>query len=208
MWSKRSPKSQAFKRLQPLLVASVELGALAVGECLALARVDLVRRPAPILPAVDQAAEQPRRPALLVEIGGADQLLQQPQLVVRVEDGEIGVQPDQLGMAAQHLRGDRVEGAEPGHALDRRADDPPDPLAHLARRLVGEGDGEDLGRPGAAGGDEVREPRRQRRRLAGPGAGEHQHRPLGRQHRLALRRVEAGEIGRFGSKGGGGVAHA
>ena len=45
------------------------------------------------------------------------------------------------------------------------------------------------------------EPRGQRRGLARAGAGEHQHRPLGGQHRLALRRVEAGEIGRLGAVG-------
>ena len=62
---------------------------------------------------------------------------------------------------------------------------------HLARGLVGEGDGEDLARPGQPGGDEVGEPGGQRRGLAGARAGEHQHRPFGRQHGLALRRVEA-----------------
>src|SRR3546814_1372763 len=70
-------------------------------------------------------------------------------------------------MAAQHLRGDAVEGAEPLHALDRVADHPPDALAHLARRLVGEGDGEDFGWPRAARRDDVREARGQRRGLAG-----------------------------------------
>ena len=73
-----------------------------------------------------------------------------------------------------------------------------DALLHLARRLVGEGDGEDLARPGLAGGDQVGEAGGQRGGLAGAGAGQHQHRALGRQHRLALRRVEAGEIGGLG----------
>ena len=38
----------------------------------------------------------------------------------------------------------------------------------------------------------------QRGGLAGAGAGEDQHRAFGRQHGLALRRVEAGEIGGLG----------
>ena len=85
-------------------------------------------------------------------IGGDDQLLQQPQLVVGVEDGEIGLEPDQLGVAAQHLaRATEWKVPSQGMPSTASADDPPDPLAHLARRLVGEGDGEDLGRPGAAG---------------------------------------------------------
>ncbi len=48
------------------------------------------------------------------------QLLDQADLVVGVEDGEVGLQADQLGVAAQDLRADRVEGAEPRHALDDR----------------------------------------------------------------------------------------
>ena len=161
------------------------------------------RGPAAVLPAVDEAGELPRGPALLVEVGGADQLLQEAQLVVGVEDGEVGLQPDQLGMAAEHLGAGGVEGAEPGHALDRAAADRRDALLHLARRLVGEGDGEDLARPGFAGGDEVGEAGGQRRGLAGAGAGEDQHRPFGGEHGLALRRVEAGKIGWLGGGDGG-----
>jgi hypothetical protein len=90
-------------------------------------------------------------------------------------------------VAAQHLGADGVEGAEPGHALDRVAHHAADPLAHLARGLVGEGDGEDLGRPGAAGEEQVAEARGQRGGLAGAGAGEDQDGPFGGEHGLALR---------------------
>ena len=75
-----------------------------------------------------------------------EQLLHQPDLVVGVEDGEVGLQPDQLGVAAQDLHADRMEGAEPRHALDDLPDHRADAQLHLARRLVGEGDGEDLRR--------------------------------------------------------------
>ena len=73
-----------------------------------------------------------------------------------------------------------------------------DAVLHFARGLVGEGDGEDLARPGLAGGDEMGEPRGQRGGLAGAGAGEHQHRAFGRKHRLALGRIEALQIGGIG----------
>ena len=53
-------------------------------------------------------------------------------------------EPDQLGVPAQDLDADGVEGAEPGHALDGAADQRADALLHLARGLVGEGDGQDL----------------------------------------------------------------
>ena len=76
--------------------------------------------------------------------------------VVGVEDGEVGSEAGELGMAAQQLHADRVEGAEPGHALDIAfADQHADALLHLARGLVGEGDGEDLRRVGEAGGEDV-----------------------------------------------------
>ena len=109
------------QRLQPLLILGVKFGAAAGGEGFGLAGVDLAGSPAAVLPAVDQPGELARGPALLVEVGGLDQLLEHAQLVVGVEDREVGLEPDQLGVAAQHPRRDRVEGAEPRHAFDRAA---------------------------------------------------------------------------------------
>ena len=71
-----------------------------------------------------------------------------------------------------------------------------DALLHLARRLVGEGDGEDFRRPGAAETEDVGDARGQHAGLAGAGAGEHQHRAVERLDRLALLGIEPGEIGR------------
>ena len=59
---------------------------------------------------------------------------------------------------------------------------------HLARRLVGEGDGEDLVRARPAGVQQVGDAGGQRPGLAGAGAGEHQHRAVERLDRRALRR--------------------
>ena len=77
-----------------------------------------------------------------------------------------------------------------GGAADHRFE----ALAHLARRLVGEGDREKLGREGPAGRQDVREPGGQHPGLAGAGAGQHQHGPVERLDRLALRLVEAGHV--------------
>ena len=71
-----------------------------------------------------------------------------------------------------------------------------DALLHLARGLVGEGDGEDVERARLAGGDEMGDARRQHARLAGAGAGQDEHRPVGRLDGGALLGVEAGEVGR------------
>ena len=94
-------------------------------------------------------------------------------------------------MAAENLRADRMEGAEPRHALGSAfADQLRDAVLHLARRLVGEGDGEDLAREGAAARQDVGDPRRQHPRLAGAGAGQHQQRALERLDRLPLLGIE------------------
>ena len=183
------------QHLQPRLIGGVEFGAAAIGESAAFARRQILRRPAAVLPVVDDAGERARRPALLVDILGLDDLLHQADLIVGVEDGEVRLQADQLGVAAQELDADRMERAEPLHALDGAADELADALLHLARGLVGEGDGEDFPRPRLAGGEQMGDARRQHARLAGAGAGEHQNRPFGGLHRLALFRVEAVEIG-------------
>jgi hypothetical protein len=122
----------------------VQLAAAAVGIAFALARIDLSRGQALVLPFIDQAGEAAGGEALLVEVGGDDQLLEQAKLVVGVEDGEVALEAHQLCVAAQHLGADRVKGAEPGHPLDRVADEAADALLHLARGLVGEGDAQDL----------------------------------------------------------------
>ncbi len=91
---------------QSVLVGGVKLPAATVGEGLAFSGVDVCRGPAAVLPAVDDARQLPRRPALLVEVRGDDQLLQQPQLVVGVEDGEVRLQarPARHGCAASARR--------------------------------------------------------------------------------------------------------
>ena len=130
--------------LEPLLIERIKLAALAVGEGEGFAfRHPLWREPA-ILPAIDHGGKQPRRPPLLVDVLGLQKLLHQPDLVVGVEHGERRLQIDELGMTAQDLDADGVEGAEPRHALDHAADQLSDPGLHLPRRLVGEGHGEDL----------------------------------------------------------------
>ena len=89
------------EHLQPLLVGGVELLAAAAGEARGLAGGDLVGREPAVLPAVDEAREHARRPALLVDVLGLEQLLEQTDLVVDVEDGEVGLEADQLGVAAE-----------------------------------------------------------------------------------------------------------
>ena len=185
------------ERRQPILVGRIELAALAVGEGAGVALRDLGRAEPLVLPAVDHLGEGARRPALVVEPFGLDDLAQQPDLVVGVEDGEAGFQPGQLGVAAQQLDADRMEGAEPRHALDGFADQQADALLHLARRLVGEGDGEDLRGEGEAERQDVGDAGGQHARLAGAGAGQHEHGALGGLDRQPLLGVQPFEIARL-----------
>jgi len=116
-------------------------------------------------------------------------------LIVDVENGEVGLEADEFRVAAQDLHPDRMERAEPRHPLDHLTDHRADAGLHLARRLVGEGDGEDLGGPGAPEAQDMRDARGQHTRLAGSGAGQHQHRAVERLDRGALLRIETGQIG-------------
>ena len=178
------------QHLQPRLIGGVEFSAAPVGEGAPVHLGHVSGRQPAVLPVVDIAGELARRPALLVDAFRLDDLLHQADLVVGVEDGEVALQRSHLGVAAQHLGADRMEGAQPLHALDHAADQIADAVLHLARRLVGEGDGEDLPGLGAAGGQQMGDAGGEHARLAGAGAGQNQNRPLGRLHRSALLGVQ------------------
>ena len=185
------------ERRQAILVGRIELAALAVGKGAGVALRDIGGAEPLVLPAVDHLREGARRPALVVQPLGLDDLAHQADLVVGVEDGEAGFEPGQLGVTAQQLDADRMEGAEPRHALDRFADQQADALLHLARRLVGEGDGKDLRGKGEAERQDVGDAGGQHARLAGAGAGQHQHGALGGLDRQALLGVQPFEIARL-----------
>src|SRR5262245_26299676 len=70
-------------------------------------------------------------PFLAVEAFGLDDLLDQTQLVVGVDDGEVGLEPRGLSVLAQDARRQRMECAEPP-AFDRPPDELADPCLHLA----------------------------------------------------------------------------
>ena len=107
------------ERLQPRLIGRVELHAACRWRKLAASPAGTWSGVSPrfFQPSMSRG-EHARRPALFVDVLGLQKLLQQPDLVVDVENGEIGLQADQLGMAAQDLHADGMERAEPRHALD------------------------------------------------------------------------------------------
>ena len=97
--------------LKPRLIGGIEFAALAIGKGAGVALGNVLRRQALVLPPIEHVGEGARRPALVVQILRLDQLLDQPDLIVGIENREIRLQAGQLGMATQDLDTDRVEGA-------------------------------------------------------------------------------------------------
>ena len=145
-----------------------------------------------VLGAGDLPLDGARRVAFRVDPELGQAAFDHPQRVALVVDREALGVAEPLGVDAQHPRAGGVEGGHP-HRPHRAADQVADPLAHLGRRLVGEGDREDLPGAGLAGRQQVGDPVGEDAGLAGAGAGQDQQRPVGVLDRLALRRVEARE---------------
>ena len=105
-------------------------------------------------------------------VGAAAAVLQNAGDVVGVEDRELALEPERLAVLAQQPHPERVEGADQ-HVLGGLADQLARALAHLGRRLVGEGDGRDPIRrqPGL---DQASDLVRDHPRLARAGTGQHQ----------------------------------
>ena len=93
-----------------------------------------------------------------------------------------------------------------------------DPLAHLARGLVGEGDDQQVPGLGPAGGEDVGEAGGEDAGLAGAGPGQHQDRTVDTLHGQPLFGVQSGQIvagfatrragaGEVGNPGSGQVGH-
>ena len=132
----------------------------------------------------------------LLEAENIDEKRWPARVMAMLMDGwkNRGLTPEQVpgGEAAVFANG--MEGAEPRHALHHAADQLSDALLHFARRLVGEGDGEDLRGPRPAQAQNMGYARGEHARLAGAGAGQHQKRSVERLDRLTLLGVQRIEI--------------
>src|SRR5262245_40452752 len=100
-------------------------------------------------------------------------------------------------MPAQDACAQSMEGAEPLHSLDGAPYQRADAFLHLARRFVGEGNRENLARPGLARGEDMREPRGQHTGLTRTCACEHQDRTFESKHRFSLFGIQAAQIRRL-----------
>ena len=134
------------QRLQPLLVGGVELA-----RRLPLAKASA--SPAGTLSGVRPRFFQPSMQAgELRARASASRRCPRPAMTCFIRRSWSSVSrmvksdcsPTSSAWRRRILRADGVERAEPRHALGDGADERADALLHLARRLVGEGDGEDL----------------------------------------------------------------
>ena len=89
----------------------------------------------------DVRVYRPRGEALRVETKVADHITGEPDSVGLVVDREVARVTNAVAVGAKDSHARRVEGAHP-HRLDHRTNERSDSLAHLTRRLVGKGDGE------------------------------------------------------------------
>jgi hypothetical protein len=113
-------------------------------------------------------------------------------LVAGGVDGEVLGEADALAVLAEEARPQRVEGGEED-ALGLAPHHLRHALAHLQRRLVGEGDGQDAARIDPLA-EEVRDAEHQRARLPRAGAGQDQERPVHGQGGALLLGVELAEV--------------
>ena len=186
-----SSKSTAFDADQAALVALVDLGDRLVVERRDAAHV-LVRPDQLVLRVRDLAVDPARREPLRVDAEVFEAGPDDPHLVGLVVDREARRVAEPLRLAAQHPATGSMEGEDPGRAR-LPAEHPLEPLAHLSRRLVREGDREDLVRLRAVRADQVRHSVREDTRLSRAGTGDDEQRAVDVQDGLALGRIQAGE---------------
>ena len=176
---------------QPLLVLDVDLGQPLLGRG-RRTRERFLRADELVLHRGDRALQLAGREPLGIEVDVAADVVDETRGVGLVVDRERRPVAEQAGFAAQDARARGVEGRDP-HAVRDGTDELGDALLHLARGLVRERDREDLEWRHAAFRDQVRDPVGEEAGLARPCARDHEHRTVGRDHRLALHGVQPGD---------------
>jgi DNA helicase-2/ATP-dependent DNA helicase PcrA len=188
--------ARAFERYQALLAAN---GCIDFGDQVALA-LKLVRESPAVREAiqrrfryilVDEFQDTNRAQAELVALL-ADDLADQPLLVVLVEDLERLRQPRLAPVAPEHAMREAMEGADP-EAVRRHRQQRLDAAAHLRGRLVRERHRHQAVRRDPVLEDQPRCAVRQHARLAAAGAREHEHRAERRGDGRALGVVQVGQ---------------
>jgi hypothetical protein len=179
------------RREQPALVELVDLCDRLIPEGGDARRV-LLGPHELVLRVRDLRVDAPRREALRILAELLEAGLHEAHLVGLVVDRERRAVAEPFGLATEHPATGGVEREDPDRA-GRAAEDPFEALAHLRRRLVREGDREDLVRLDAMRPDQVRDPMREDAGLARARPRDDEERSVDVEHRLPLGRVEARE---------------
>jgi len=87
------------------LILPVKSNGFAVGENIGFMRGKIAGRLPFVLPTVDDRREAPAGPSLFIKPRGFDDLLAQPDLIVRVDDCEARFEADDLCVSPEDLRG-------------------------------------------------------------------------------------------------------
>ena len=169
------------------LVFAIDLGVFAVEDVGGL-RVGLVGGDQLVLPEADDAVNATGSEPFGVEAEVANDVAGEALGVGLVVDAERSRVTEPVGIGTQDAHARRVERADP-HLQCHRAHQRCDALAHLARRLVGEGDREDLHRMDALV-DEMSDAMSEHTGLARPGTGHHQQRSATMHDRIELIRIQ------------------
>ncbi len=155
------------------------------------------RQQAAVLPIGDDLQHLARVELLLRQAQLGQHLLHEALLIGGIEDDEVAADGAALAFAPEDAGAEAVEGAHP-ERFARHAHELLHALAHLLRRLVGEGDGEDRGRVDALFLDQPRDAPRDDRRLARPRARQDQQWPRRVRDGFALGCVQATQKGMVG----------
>jgi hypothetical protein len=146
----------------------------------------------PILGVTDSRQREPRLHGAFIRPNLPQRLLHDRELIGRVVDHKIAREADMRRLPAKQACAQGVERRDP-HAPTVHAEQRFDARAHLLRRLVGEGDGQQpigLAQPLA---DQVSDAVGDDTRFPGPGAGQDQQRPGRMENGFLLFRVEGGK---------------
>jgi len=144
---------------------------------------------------VHEGAEEARRVRQRPEEAQAERLHAAPEQdhgLGAAEDARLTGQPELEGVIPDETVAEGMEGVDGRAGLPVRHE-PVDPCLHLVGGLLREGQGEDLLRPRALGGDEPGDAMGDDARLAGARAGQHEQRPVAVRDGPALRAVEAAQ---------------
>ena len=182
---------------QPGLIVRIDFPYAAICNISGLGRPHLIRCQATVFPTRDNTAQHAGRPPLGIEIFGLEHLLQQPCLVINIENCKIRLQADKISMPTQHPRRQRMKCAEP-HLLGHRANHIRHPHFHFTGGLVGECHRQNVPWLRRIGRHKFSQTRSQHAGFAGTCARQHQHRPVQRLDSFLLRGIEAIKPGAIG----------